>query len=552
MIIYYFYYLPEKKIFVSRYAEYFENILISQKASGSTAEFDEIKRQDTQPSEYTSEHQPEAEHDDVEPQTDVNLIRRSARIPQAPERYGFYVNAEEHELGDHGYFSKNYVRKFLRKFLRALHPKWRAKVTKIGESKGFTSISLDELIGNFKVHEMIINKDFEIIKAKREKRSLALKAKKESSDEESLTSGSEDEEYAMAVREFEEFFKRRGRFICLGVDLEPDEWIKDSGCSKHMTGNRKHFSTYKAYNEGNVIFSSNLRGNISGKGQICDNKCQVTFPEHDSEITKGELLHMDLFGPSAVWSYGGILYTLVILDDYSRFWKTMQKTLGTRLDISTAYHPQTDGQSERIIQTLEDMLRACVIGFGGSWNIHFPLAKFSYNNSYYWSIHCAPFEALYGRKCRSPVLWAEIGDSRLIRPELVQETTDKVVVMRDRIEAARDPREDCLKKCLADANLHVSLNEIKVEKTLRFVEEPLEIMDREVKTLKHSKIPIVKVRWNSKRRPEFTWERDDHIKANAFNVSEDTLNCFKMRGFGILLEAGKKVDTKHDIRPTCR
>ncbi|GKD90061.1 retrovirus-related pol polyprotein from transposon TNT 1-94 [Tanacetum coccineum] len=74
--------------------------------------------------------------------------------------------------------------------------------------------------------------------------------------------------------------------ICLGVDLEPDEWIKDSGCSKHMTGNQKLFSTYKAYNGGNIIFGSNLRGNIIGKGQICDNKCRVTFSEHDSEITK--------------------------------------------------------------------------------------------------------------------------------------------------------------------------------------------------------------------------------------------------------------------------
>ncbi|GJQ95711.1 hypothetical protein Tco_0006850, partial [Tanacetum coccineum] len=165
----------------------------------------------------------------------------------------------------------------------------------------------------------------EIVKAKVERKSLALKAKKESSDEECSTSGSEDEEYPMAVRDFKKFFKRKGRFpprdknqrafvggswsdigeendekiqdetylvaqapneICLGVDLEPDEWIKDSGCSKHMTGNRKLFSTYKAYNGGNVIFGSNLRGNIIGKGQICDNKCRVTFSEHDSEITK--------------------------------------------------------------------------------------------------------------------------------------------------------------------------------------------------------------------------------------------------------------------------
>ncbi|GJT84818.1 retrovirus-related pol polyprotein from transposon TNT 1-94 [Tanacetum coccineum] len=307
------------------------------------------------------------------------------------------------------------------------------------------------------------------------RKSLALKAKKESSDDECSTFKSEDEEYAMAVRDFKKFFKRRGRFdnlgmtkrrskeaemtrtekgswsdsgeeddekakdetclvaqasnevlglnhvtastlYCLGVDLEPDEWIKHSGCSKHMTGNQKLFSTYKAYNRGNVIFGSNIHGNIIGKGQICDNKFRVTFSEHNSEITKDgkvigrgirkkglyvmklgnkpkdkiclatidenstlwhrrlghanmrliqslaskelvrnlpklkfdqhfcdackigkqahashkaknivsmtrclELLHMDLFGPSAVRSYGGNLYTLVIVDDYSRY-----------------------------------------------------------------------------------------------------------------------------------------------------------------------------------------------------------------------------------------
>ncbi|GJT40417.1 hypothetical protein Tco_0940282, partial [Tanacetum coccineum] len=82
--------------------------------------------------------------------------------------------------------------------------------------------------------------------------------------------------------EVKQFYKPLSKLrICLGVDLEPDEWIKDSGCSKHMTGNRKLFSSYKAYNGGNVIFGSNLRGNIIGKGQICDNKCRVTFSEHD-------------------------------------------------------------------------------------------------------------------------------------------------------------------------------------------------------------------------------------------------------------------------------
>nr|GEZ39637.1 zf-CCHC domain-containing protein/UBN2 domain-containing protein [Tanacetum cinerariifolium] len=104
--------------------------------------------------------------------------------------------------------SKNYVRKFL----RALHPKWRAKVTVIDESKDLTSLSLDELIGNLKVHEMIIKKDSEIVKAKVKRKSLALKAKKESSDEECSTFRSKDEEYAMTVREFKKFFKRIGRF----------------------------------------------------------------------------------------------------------------------------------------------------------------------------------------------------------------------------------------------------------------------------------------------------------------------------------------------------
>ncbi|GJT13223.1 hypothetical protein Tco_0860265 [Tanacetum coccineum] len=109
---------------------------------------------------------------------------------------------------DEGYSSKNYVRKFL----RALHLKWRGKVTAIEESKDLTSLS-DELIGNLKVHEMIIKKDSEIVKAKGERKSRALKAKKDSSDEECSTSKSEDEEYAIAVRDFKKFFKRRGRFV---------------------------------------------------------------------------------------------------------------------------------------------------------------------------------------------------------------------------------------------------------------------------------------------------------------------------------------------------
>ncbi|GJV71681.1 reverse transcriptase domain-containing protein [Tanacetum coccineum] len=111
----------------------------------------------------------------------------------------------------------------------------------------------------------------------------------------------------------------------------------------------------------------------------------------------------------------------------SRFWKSLKNALGTQLDMSTAYHLKTDGQSERTIQTLEDMLQACVIDFGKGWKKHLPLVEFSYNNSYHASIKAAPFEALYGRKCRSPVCWAEVGDVQLTGPEIIYETTEKIV-----------------------------------------------------------------------------------------------------------------------------
>ncbi|GJT81627.1 putative reverse transcriptase domain-containing protein [Tanacetum coccineum] len=243
----------------------------------------------------------------------------------------------------------------------------------------------------------------------------------------------------------------------------------------------------------------------------------------------------------------------------SRFWQSLQSALGTQLYMSTAYHPETDGQSERTIRTLEDMLRACVIDFGKGWEKHLPLVEFSYNNSYHASIKATPFEALYGQKCRSPVCWAEVGDVQLTGPEIIHETTEKIVQIRQRLQAARDrqrsyanvrrkplefqvrdrvmlkvsPRKVAyklelpeelrnihstfhvsnLKKCLSDESLVIPMKELRLDDKLNFVEEPVEIMDREVKQLKQSRIPIVKVRWNSKRGPKFTWEREDQIRA---------------------------------------
>ncbi|GJT95072.1 putative reverse transcriptase domain-containing protein [Tanacetum coccineum] len=122
----------------------------------------------------------------------------------------------------------------------------------------------------------------------------------------------------------------------------------------------------------------------------------------------------------------------------SHFWKSLNKALGTRLDMSIAYHLETDSQSERTIQTLKDMLRACVLDFGKGWDKHLPLVEFSYNNSYHTSIKAAPFEVLYGRKCQIPICWVEVGDSQLTGPEIIHETIEKIVQIMSRIQAAYD------------------------------------------------------------------------------------------------------------------
>nr|GEU80624.1 putative reverse transcriptase domain-containing protein [Tanacetum cinerariifolium] len=264
--------------------------------------------------------------------------------------------------------------------------------------------------------------------------------------------------------------------------------------------------------------------------------------------------------------------------------KSLQNALGTNFDMSTAYHPETNEQSERTIQTLEDILRACIIDFGNGWVKHFSLVKFLYNNSYHASIKAAPFEALYARKCCSPVCWAEVGQVQLTGPELVQETTKRIIQIKQRIQTARDrqksyanlkrkpmefqvgdkvmlkvlpwkgvvhfgkqgklnpryvrpfkvlkkvgpiayqlklPQElsrvhntfhvSNLKKCYSNDPLVISLEGLQVDDKLHFVKEPIEVMDHKVKQLRQIHVLIVNVRWNSRRGPEFTWEREDQF-----------------------------------------
>ena len=125
----------------------------------------------------------------------------------------------------------------------------------------------------------------------------------------------------------------------------------------------------------------------------------------------------------------------------SRFWKTLHESMGTKLQFSTAYYPQTDGQSERTIQTLEDMLRACVLDFKTQWDESLPLYEFAYNNSYHSSIGMVPFEALYGRRCRTPVCWEEIGECSFHGPTLIGETNEKVKLIHECLKVARSRRK---------------------------------------------------------------------------------------------------------------
>ncbi|GJX50078.1 putative reverse transcriptase domain-containing protein [Tanacetum coccineum] len=227
----------------------------------------------------------------------------------------------------------------------------------------------------------------------------------------------------------------------------------------------------------------------------------------------------------------------------SRFWQSMQEALGTRLDISTAYHPQTDSQSERTIQTLEDMIKACILEFKGSWDVHLPLVEFSYNNSYHSSVRCALFEALYGRKLHSPILWAEVGEGQLIGPELVQETTEKISQIKDRLKAARDRQKSVVrfekKGKLAPRfvgpfeiiekvgpvayrlDLPEELNGVHDTFHVSNLKKCLADPTLEFKKLKRRRIAIVKVRWNSKRGPGFTWEREDHMKLKYPHLFSD-------------------------------
>ncbi|KAL0537688.1 hypothetical protein IC582_026673 [Cucumis melo] len=270
----------------------------------------------------------------------------------------------------------------------------------------------------------------------------------------------------------------------------------------------------------------------------------------------------------------------------SKFWKGLQTAMGTRLDFSTTFHPQTDDQTERLNQVLEDMLRACALEFPGSWDSHLHLMEFAYNNSYQATIGMAPFEALYGKCCRSPVCWGEVGEQRLMGPELVQSTNEAIQKIRSRMHTAQSRhksyadvrRKDLefevedkvflkvapmrgvlrferrgklsprfvgpfeilerigpvayrlalppslstvhdvfhvsmLRKYVPDPSHVVDYEPLEIDENLSYTEQPVEVLAREVKTLRNKEIPLVKVLWRNHRVEEATWEREDDMRS---------------------------------------
>ncbi|GJS12204.1 putative reverse transcriptase domain-containing protein, partial [Tanacetum coccineum] len=340
---------------------------------------------------------------------------------------------------------------------------------------------------------------------------------------------------------------RADRTLC----LNGRSWIPCFGDLRELIMNESHKSKYSIHPGSDKMYQ--------------DLKKLYWWPNMKAEIATYENITMDFVtklpkttsGQDTIWV---IVYRLTKSAHFLTMKETesMEKLTRQYLkEVVSRHGVLTDGQSERTIQTLEDMLRACVIDFGKGWDRHLPLVEFSYNDSYHTSIEEAPFEALYGRKCRSPICWAEVGDAQLTGPKIIHETTEKIIQIKKRIQAARDRQKSyaekrrkplefevgdkvmlkvspwkgvirfgkqgklnpryigpfkILDKCFVDEPLAIPLDEIQIDDKLNFIEEQVEIIGQEVKRLKQSRIPIVKIRWNSIRGPEFTWEREDKIK----------------------------------------
>nr|ABA98150.1 retrotransposon protein, putative, Ty3-gypsy subclass [Oryza sativa Japonica Group] len=234
----------------------------------------------------------------------------------------------------------------------------------------------------------------------------------------------------------------------------------------------------------------------------------------------------------------------------SRFWKQLHEALGIDLNFSTAYHPQTDGQTERVNQILEDMLRACALDFEGTWDRCLPYAEFSYNNSYQASIQMSPNEAMFGRKCRTPLCWNEVGEALVFGPDILKSAEEQVKLIRERLKTAQNRQKNYadnrrhdlefekgdhvylrvsplrglvdvhnvfhvsqLKKCLRVPEEQVPLGNIELEKNLTYKERPIKVLEEAERQTRRKTIKFYKVQWSNHSEDEATWEREDLLRA---------------------------------------
>ncbi|WVZ63285.1 hypothetical protein U9M48_012927 [Paspalum notatum var. saurae] len=269
----------------------------------------------------------------------------------------------------------------------------------------------------------------------------------------------------------------------------------------------------------------------------------------------------------------------------ARFWKSLHEALGTKLDYSTAYHPQTDGQTERVNQLLEDLLRACVLTYGPNWEDSLLFAEFSYNNSYQASIGMSPFQALYGRQCRTPLMWEEAGERQFFGPAMFEEAAENVAKSRQKSYADKRRRElafeagefvylkvsplrgtkrfymrgklarryvgpyrikkkigelvyelelpehlsgvhpvfhvSQLRKCLRLPNTQISPEAVDLQDNLEYLEYPVQILDRAEKGTRRTRIPVCKVLWSNHSEREATWEKESELREKYPHLFED-------------------------------
>ncbi|KAH0644818.1 hypothetical protein KY284_032702 [Solanum tuberosum] len=324
-------------------------------------------------------------------------------------------------------------------------------------------------------------------------------------------------------------------------------------CQRRWLEFLKHYDMYVLYHPFHQpkveVFSQGGDGVLHYQGRLCVPK--VDSVEDYAKLYINEIVRLHGF-PLSIISDRGPQFT-------SHFWKSFQKGLGTQVNLSRTFHPQTDGKAERTIETLEKMLRDSVIDFKDSWNDQLSLIEFAYNNNYYSSIQMAPYEALYGHRCRSLLSWFEVGKATLIGPDSVHEAMEKVELIRDRLKTAQSrqksyadvrrrelefqtddwvflkvspmkglmrfgkkrklspryvgPYKILKRKSVGDLASIVPLESVDVKDSLTYEDVLVEILDRQVQRLRNKEVTSVKVLWTSQFIEGATWEEKAAMKA---------------------------------------